>query len=119
MNVKPIIITLLLLVLCSACRQSDDYFIGKWQIVHVVENDAAIALEDNFMHVKRNGTFNSYDGSLNKHETGTWAYRDDKKILIIDGEDDDSKWKLSLRNDTLFFHALSGNLYLIAKEINK
>ena len=111
---------LLLFIGISACKKSPEYFIGKWQILNVVEGDTSTDLIENWMHLKKNGTFDSYDGTLKKGESGKWTYKLEEKIILIDGEgkEGDSQWILATRNDTLFFHSTSGNLYLIAKKIN-
>ncbi len=119
MTLKGIITLVILFVALHACKRSQDYFIGKWQILHVVENNASVDLIDNWMHLKSNGTFESYDGDLKKHEKGRWTYQLDEKRLFIDGEGDtgDSQWDLSIKNDTLLFHSITNNLYLIAKKL--
>ena len=103
----------------QACKKSPEYFIGKWQILNVVENNKSIDLIENWIHLKSNGTFQSYDGNLKKSERGKWTYLFDEKRLFIDGEGEtgDSHWNLSMKNDTLIFHSTSDNLYLIAKKL--
>lgn len=112
-------IILLIFIGLYACNQSSEYFIGKWQILNVVENNKSIDLIDNWMHLKSNGTFESYDGILKKNEIGKWTYQSEEKRLFIDGEGEetDSEWTLLIKNDTLFFHSTSDNSYLIAKKI--
>lgn len=112
---------LLIFIGLYACNQSPEYFIGKWQILNVVKNNESVELVENWMHLKSNGTFESYDGTLKKSESGKWTYQFKGKKLFIDGEGEegDSEWILSTRNDTLFFHSTSDNLYLIAKKIIK
>ena len=99
-----------------SCNTSSEYFIGKWQILTVVENNTVIELTENWMHLKSNGIFESYDGGLKKNESGTWSYQLENKILAIDGEGKagDSQWKLSMKNDTLIFQATADDLYLTA-----
>lgn len=111
---------LLIFIGLSACKKSSEYFIGKWQILHVVEENRFIDLDENWMHLKSNGTFNSYDRISKKSESVKWTYQFKEKKLFIDskGEEEDSEWILLARNDTLFFHSTSGNLYLIAKKVN-
>ncbi len=111
-------ILLILIGLC-ACDKSPEYFIGKWQILNVVENNRSMDLNDNWMHLKSNGTFESYDGNLKKNESGQWRYQSEAKRLFIDGEGEnaESEWALSLKNDTLFFRSTSDNVYLIAKKM--
>ncbi len=111
---------LLIFIGFSACKKSPEYFIGKWQILNIVENDKSTDLIENWMHLKSNGTFDSYDGTLKKGESGKWTYKLEEKTILIDGEgnEGDSQWILSTSNDTLFFHSTSSNLYLIAKKIN-
>lgn len=110
---------LLLLILLCSCSQSSEFFIGKWQILNVVEDNESIDLMENWMHLKSNGTFESYDGELKKIEHGKWEYESIEKKLFIDGTGDegDSHWRLSLRNDTLIFESTSDKLYLISKKI--
>ncbi|GAA4276554.1 lipocalin-like domain-containing protein [Aquimarina mytili] len=119
MKLKSIKTIFLIFILLYSCGQPDEYFIGKWQIVNVIENSKSIDLVENWMHLKNNGTFESYDGALKKKESGTWRYQLDEKRLFIDGEGEeaDSEWILSIKNDTLFFHSASDDVYLIAKEI--
>ena len=102
-----------------ACKKSPDYLIGKWQILTVVENNESNDLIENWMHLKSNGTFESYDGNSNKSENGTWTYQLKVKRLLIDGEGEtgDSQWNLTMKNDTLIFHSTSDNLRLIAIKI--
>ena len=113
-------LVLLLFIGFSACKKSPEYFIGKWQIWNVIDNNKSVDLIDNWMHLKSNGTFESYDGTLKKSENGRWTYNLKEKTLFVDGagEGSDSEWILSTANDTLFFHSTSGNLYLIATKIN-
>jgi hypothetical protein len=112
---------LLIFIGLYACNTTPEYFIGKWQILNVVENNKSIDLIENWMHLKSNGTFESYDGSLKKNESGKWTYQVEEKRLFIDseGEKADSEWTLSIKNDTLFFHSTSDNFYLVAKKINE
>ena len=99
-----------------SCTTSSEYFIGKWQILNVVENTTVIELTENWMHLKSNGTFESYDGGLKKNESGIWSYQPETKILAIDGEGKagDSQWKLSMKNDTLIFQATADDVFLTA-----
>lgn len=110
---------LLFFILLYACSQSSEFFIGKWQILNVVEDNESIDLMENWMHLKSNGTFESYNGELKKIERGKWEYKSKEKILVIDGpgEEGDSQWILSIRNDTLIFQSISDNLCLISKKI--
>jgi len=115
-----ITVTILLIFIgLYACNKSPEYFIGKWQILNVVENNKSIDLFENWIHLKSNGIFESYDGNLKKNENGKWTYQFGEKRLFIDGEGEraDSEWILSIKNDTLFFHSASDNLYLIAKKV--
>ena len=107
----------LLLVLLGACKKSPTYFLGKWEILNVVEHDTTIDLVDNWIMLNKDGTFESYDGNLKKKEVGKWMYDPKSKRLVIDGagETNDSEWTLARKQDTLFFHATSGNMYLIGK----
>ena len=108
------VLTLTLIAMC-ACNKSPEYFIGKWQILTIVENNDTVDLVENWMHLKSDGTFESYDGELDKKESGKWTYQPKEKLLYIDGQgEEDSEWILSVENDTLFFHSKSDNLYLIA-----
>jgi len=109
----------MLFVALHGCKKTPEYFIGKWQILIVVENNESTDLIENWMHLKSDGTFESYDGKLKKNESGKWTYQLDEKRLFIDseGETGDSQWNLSMKNDTLIFHSTSDNLYLIAKKI--
>ncbi len=107
------------LILLYSCGQPTEFFIGKWQILSVVEDNNSFDLNENWMHLKSNGTFESYDGDLKKLEHGQWNYQAEKKTLLIEGEGEsgDSQWDLSIRNDTLIFQSVSDNLYLIAKKM--
>ncbi len=117
---KPKISKIIILIFIglSACNLSTKYFIGKWQILHVVENDTSINLIDNWIQLKKDRTFESYDGSLKKSERGKWTYRSDEKRLFIvgNGATANSEWILSIKNDTLFFYSTTDNSYLIAKK---
>lgn len=110
---------LLIFIGLYACNKSPEYFIGKWQILSVVENNKSIDLIENWMHLKSNGTFESYDGNLKKNESGKWTYQFKEKKMFIDGEGEkgDSEWTLSMKNDTLIFTSTSNNLYLNAKKM--
>lgn len=110
---------LLFFILLYTCNQSSEFFIGKWQILNVVENNKPIDLVENWIHLKSNGTFESYDGELKKLEQGKWQYESKEKIIFIDGagEDGDSQWSLSIKNDTLMFQSTSDNSYLISRKI--
>ena len=116
MNLKTALSVGLLLFAFASCTKPEDQFIGKWQILTVVENNTPVSLKDNWMYLKPDGTFDSFDGDLGKHESGLWTYQSKSQTLLIDGngEDGDSEWRISTKNDTLFFHATSGNLYLTA-----
>ncbi|MEM7552111.1 MAG: hypothetical protein AAF363_20675 [Bacteroidota bacterium] len=119
MRLKISKIILLILIGLSACNESPEYFIGKWQVLNVVENNKSIDLIDNWIRLNSNGTFESYDRDLKKNETGKWTYQSEEKRLFIDGEGEetDSEWTLSIKEDTLFFHSTSNNSYLIAKKV--
>ncbi len=121
MNFKINKLFVLVFIGLSACGESHDYYIGKWQIthIHIVSNSTRTPLNDNWMHLKQDRTFESYDGNLKKKETGVWKYESSQKRLFIDGAGDknDSEWRLSVKNDTLFFHSITGDIYLIANEI--
>ncbi len=87
----------------------------------VVEDNKTLKLEENWMHLKADGTFDSYDGAINKSETGTWNFHPKSKKLTIEGnsgKEDDSEWILSVRNDTLFFSSKMEDIYLIAKRMD-
>ncbi len=109
-----VIILLIFLVNCSS--QPTEFFIGKWQILAVVENHKRITLNNNWMHLKNDGRFDSYDGDSDKSEMGNWEYDSGSKTLHINGnsENDDSKWVLSMRSDTLLFSSPEGDFYLEA-----
>ncbi len=103
-----------------ACKEAPKYFIGKWQIKSLeLEQNESVDLPDNWMHLKDDGTFESYDGNEKKNERGSWTFNSEENKLLIDGEGEqaDSEWILSLRNDTLIFHSEANNLNLIAIEI--
>lgn len=104
MKLKISTIIILIFIGFIACNKSPEYFIGKWQIMNVVENNESIDLIENWMHLKSNGTFESYDGNLIRSESGKWNYQFREKRLFIDGEGEkaDSEWTLSTKNDTLF-----------------
>lgn len=111
------LINFLLICLFGCSSQSPNFFIGKWQILSVVENDQHLILKNNWMHLKDDGSFDSYDGDSDKSETGNWEYEPKEKILNINGnvgEEDNSKWILLMRNDTLIFSSNENNLYLKA-----
>ncbi len=118
---KKTILTILLnlYVTLHACNKSSEYFIGKWQILSVVENNESIDLIENWMLLKTDGTFESYDGNLKKHESGKWIYQASTKTLLIEGETEsgDSRWNLSISNDTLIFRSPTSDLHLISKKI--
>ncbi len=107
-------------ILLYSCGQPTEFFIGKWQILSVVEGNNSFDLNENWMHLKSNGSFESYDGDLKRLEHGNWKYHAEGKRLLIDGEGEsgDSQWDLSVRNDTLIFRSVSGDLYLVAKKMN-
>ncbi len=119
MKLKIHKIVLLVFVGLYACNKSTEYFIGKWQILSDVANNESIDLTENWIYLKNNGTFESYDGNLKKNEIGKWTYQLKEKRLFLDGEGEnaDSEWILSMQNDTLFFHSTSDNSYLIAQKI--
>ena len=119
MKLKFCKVILLIFIGLYACNKPNKYFIGKWQILNAIENNKSIDLTENWIHLKNNGTFESYDGNLKKKEHGKWTYQFREKELFIDGEEEktDSEWTLSMKNDTLFFYSTSENLYLIAKKI--
>lgn len=119
MNLRIFKTIILMFILLNSCSQSSDFFIGKWHILHVVENNKSIDLIENWMHLKNDGTFESYDGDLKKMEYGTWNYTPKDKRLFIDakGETGDSHWNLSIKNDTLIFKSTTDNLYLVSKKI--
>lgn len=106
-------------ILLTSCSQSSEFFIGKWRILHVVENNKSIDLIENWMHLKNDGTFESYDGHVKKMEYGTWSYTPEDKRLFIDanGEAGDSQWNLSIKNDTLIFKSTTDNVSLISKKV--
>jgi hypothetical protein len=120
MNMRNAILLLLFFLGANCTNRPSKIFIGKWQIINVVENGQFIKLNDNWMDLKSDGTFSSYDGNSNKKENGKWVYSEKEKVLSIDdasGNNDDSEWILLIKADTLIFTAKKGNLYLIAKRI--
>lgn len=117
---KNIILLILILIGISCTKSPSEFLIGKWQILNVVENDQSIELNDNWMHLKSDGTFNSHDGDSDKNENGKWTYIENEKVLYIDdgsGNSDGSEWILSFKSDTLIFSAKKDSLYLIAKKL--
>ena len=108
------------IILFSSCKTEGNYFTGKWQILKVVENEQSTDLVENWMHIKSDGTFQSYDGVLDKKESGRWTYLSKEKIIYIDGEGEegDSEWVLESSNNTLIFHSTVSQLYLIAKKLD-
>lgn len=107
-----------IIILFSSCGKETDYIIGKWQILKVVENEQSTDLIENWMHIKSDGTFHSYDGVLGKKESGRWTYTSIEKKISIDGEGEegDSQWFLIKSNDTLIFRSTTTQMYLIAKK---
>ena len=73
---------LLIFVTLNSCTTSSEYFIGKWQILNVVENNKTVELVENWIHIKSDGTFESYDGNLKKNESGTWTYQFERKKIV-------------------------------------
>ncbi len=120
MKLKYLLGLCLLLVLFSACRKNPTYFLGKWEILHVVDQESTIDLVDNWIMLNSDGSFESYDGALKKKEVGNWSYIPKSKKLIIDGAGDtaDSVWTLTRKQDSLFFHGIPGKVYLIGKKVN-
>ena len=108
-------------ILLLACGRSSEFFIGKWQILSVVEDDQVMDLHENWIHLKEDGTFSSYDGEAKKSETGKWLFDNSSNELFIDGEGDseDSYWLLSLKNYTLIFRSVNGSMYLNAVSFTK
>ena len=103
------------------CSQKTELFIGKWQIVVVEESSEKVELKDNWIHINANGTFTSFDGELNKTESGNWNYDKNTGQLFINGDQDseDSIWHLQTQNDTLIFKSTSDPVYLYAVEYNE
>lgn len=50
-------IALLIFIGVSACKKSPEHFIGKWQILNVVEDDKSTNLVENWMHLKKKWNF--------------------------------------------------------------
>jgi len=119
MKTKVVQLLLLFCLCLFGCNKSSEFFIGKWQILSVVENDESIRLIDNWIHLKVDGTFTSYDGELEKKENGNWHYENKTGELIIDGNEDseDSRWYLQTKNDTLIFKSNNKTTYLYAVKI--
>jgi len=118
MNRYLIIILLICLFGCSS--KSPFFFIGKWQILSIVDNNQDFGLKNNWIHLKKDGEFDSYDGDSDKSEAGKWGYNPKDKLLYIysnTDEEDDSKWILSMRNDTLIFSSNENDLSLKAIKI--
>jgi len=57
---------LIIFIVLYACNQSSEYFIGKWQILNIVENNESVELVQNWIHLKSDRTFENYDGNLKK-----------------------------------------------------
>ena len=110
---------ILILFVFYTCSDAPEYFVGKWQILSIVENNESIDLAENWIHLRSDGTFESYDGVLDKIEMGKWVYQHKEKQLFIDGQekDGDSYWHLSIKKDTLIFQSTSDKLYLVAKKM--
>ena len=78
-------LVLIFIFIGIGCSQnSSDFFIGKWQILRVVEDTTSIALNDNWIHIKSDGTFTGYDGESNTNENGKWTYKINEKVLYLD-----------------------------------
>ncbi|MDF1697581.1 MAG: hypothetical protein P1U56_17180 [Saprospiraceae bacterium] len=104
---------LLLFMSLVSCKKTPDFFIGKWKILHVVENKTTSGIKETWMQLKSDGSFESYDGELGKHEKGKWKYKKASNTLIINGSDgENSHWNLSLENDTLYFNSIEIDMYL-------
>lgn len=72
-----------------------------------MKSSPPISLNDNWINLKSDETFNSYDGESNKDESGSWSYSlNDKKLYINSdsGEKNDSEWFIHTTNDTLIFN---------------
>ena len=82
----------------------------------MIENNESISLQENWIHLMPNGSFESFDGALNKKEYGNWIYESKSKNLFIDGagEKNDSEWQLEFKKDTLFFRSTSNDSYLVS-----
>ena len=103
------------------CHESSEFFIGKWQILSIVENNKNFELKENWIQLKSNGTFTSYDGELNKTESGFWKHDNKTNDLLIDDEEDagDSSWNLEMRNDSLIFKSTIDSTYLISTRLRE
>jgi hypothetical protein len=119
MKMKKSSALILLLFGILSCKPTSEPFIGKWQILKIVENNESTDLVENWINLKNNGTFESYDGEFKKQENGKWLYSSEDKVLLIDGEGEegDSEWILNFKNDSLVFHSKSNSMYLISKRI--
>ncbi|MEQ9232393.1 MAG: hypothetical protein RIF46_17055 [Cyclobacteriaceae bacterium] len=116
--VMAIQMVIIIISTMSCSSKSQNFFIGKWQILSVTENDQQMDLNNNWIQLNSDDGFVSYDGNSGKSEAGNWIYYPAEKTLSINesnGEESgESSWKLMMRNDTLIFSSTEKKLYLKA-----
>ena len=101
----------LMLIMLLACNSKSEYPIcGTWLIHRVVQNGKDVTAEHNpqnerYLSLKTDSTFES-GGRPFGLNTGKYTFDKNRAELFLDsdvGPEDDSYWKLSVQNDTMYW----------------
>ena len=82
---------------------------GKWYMVKVLQDGSDVTMShvagDRYLILKEDSTFESGGTSFDVN-TGTYSFNEADSLLFLDsdvGDNDDSYWKVLVRNDTMFW----------------
>lgn len=101
----------LFLALFTGCKSNTDMEIsGHWMMYKVIQDGKDLSSEhnphdDRFLILREDSTFESGGRPFGKN-TGTYVYNSGDNTLFLDsdaGSDDDSQWKVQIRNDTMYW----------------
>ncbi len=104
-----LLLTLLALVLTLNLVQKEPSITGKWSMHQVIQAEKDVTSEHNphderFILLKEDSSFESGGRPFGKN-TGKYEFEPKKQTLFLDsnaGEEDDSRWKVRIKGDTLY-----------------
>lgn len=101
----------LILALLTGCKSDNEIEIsGHWKMFKVIQDGKDLTSDhnpnnDRFLILREDSTFES-GGSPFGRNTGKYVYNSGDKTLFLNsdvGSDDDSQWKVQIRNDTMYW----------------
>lgn len=124
MKILPFLTVLVLII--SACKSSptlSSSLPGHWLMHKVIQNGQDVSQEHNpekerYLVMRPDGSFESGGRPYGKN-TGKYTFDANDQILFLDsdvGETDDSKWRVEINGDTMYWQGI-GNDYAEAFQI--